>query len=451
MAHDKFCVAMSRATGTHISGKEDNPMQRKQVFRFIIAILASMALALILGSGAWAGDRYKTLHAFKNTPGHQGYYPYAGLIFDAAGNLYGTTVYGGHLRCNHGYGCGTVFQLAPNGDGSWTESVLHSFNGSDGQGPHGALIFDAAGNLYGTTVYGGYLRCNHGYGCGTVFQLTPNGDGSWTKHVLHSFSRHNDDGIWPNASLIFDAAGNLYGTTSRGGTGGFGVRGGGTVFKLTPNGDGSWTESVLHNFTLYSHGVVPNAGLIFDAAGNLYGTAASGGAYGRGTVFRLTPKRDGSWRQRVLHSFNGSDGGGPSGGLTFDAAGNLYGTTAGGGKYTHGTVFELMPNGDGSWTQSVLYSFNGNDGNNPLSSLTFDAAGNLYGTATGGGLYDYGVIFRLRPTPAGGWRCRVLYSFKTPPDAYPYAGLVLDQADNLYGTTSGDGHTTFGSVFEITP
>jgi uncharacterized repeat protein (TIGR03803 family) len=431
---------MGRATGTHISSKEDNQMYGKQVFRIIIAILAIMGLTLVLGSSAWATE-HKTLHKFKLTGGG-GSVPYGGVILDAASNLYGTTRDGG------AYGVGTVFELRPNGDGSWTESVLHSFNGSDGANPVAGLIFDAAGSLYGTTQYGGSVSACGTQGCGTVFELTPNGDGSWTERVLHSFEGR--DGAGPFAGLIFDAAGNLYGTTKYGGAHPWG-----TVFELTPNGDGSWTESVLHSFKAYD-GAYPVAGLTFDTAGNLYGTTLGGGANGKGTVFELTPNGDGSWGESVLHSFSHyhRDGQYPEAGVTFDAAGNLYGTAVQSVAkyYRGGTVFQLTPNGDGSWTESVLHSFNGRDGAGPYGDLTFDAAGNLYGTTnSGGAVCGCGAVFKLTPNGDGSWTERGLHKFKNHPSAYPQAGLVLDQAGNLYGTTVGDGTTTFGSVFEITP
>ncbi len=410
-------------------------MYGKQVFRIIIAILAIMGLTLILGSSAGAAD-YKTLHKFKQT-GVGGSAPYAvGLIFDAAGNLYGTTRYGG------AHDLGTVFQLTPNGDGSWTKHILHSFRHNDGHNPLSGLIFDVAGNLYGTTGYGGSGSACGRDGCGTVFKLTPNGDGSWTESVLHWFN--GGDGAWPSAGLIFDAAGNLYGTIPYGGAFGYG-----TVFELTPNGDGSWTESVLHWFN-GSDGAGPAGGLIFDTAGNLYGPTYYGGAQSDGTVFELTPNGDGSWGESVLHSFKGSDGVEPVAGLTFDAAGNLYGTTYYGGAKGKGTVFELTPNGDGSWGESVLHSFKGSDGAGPYAALTIDAAGNLYSTTYVGG-FGYGTVFELTPNGDGSWTERVLHKFKNHPSGFPLGGLVFDQTGNLYGTTYGDGTTTFGSVFEITP
>jgi uncharacterized repeat protein (TIGR03803 family) len=325
------------------------------------ALMLVIAITLVLAPAAGAASKYKVLHRFH---GANGTNPYAGLILDAAGNLYGTTYYGGAS------GDGTVFKLAPNQDGSWTESVLHSFNRSDGWSPQAGLIFDAAGNLYGTTVVGGASSD------GTVFKLAPNQDGSWTESVLHSFN--GSDGWVPYAGLIFDAAGNLYGTTVEGGDTNVG-----TVFKLAPNQDGSWTESVLHSFH-GSDGAYPYAGLIFDAAGNLYGTTVEGDT-NVGTVFKLAPNQDGSWTESVLHSFNGRNGQYPYAGLIFDAAGNLYGTTYGGGASADGTVFELAPNQDGSWTESMLHSFHGSDGERPRAGLIFDAAGNLYGTTAGGG------------------------------------------------------------------
>src|SRR5271167_2273777 len=373
--------------------------------------------------------------------------PGAGLIFDAAGNLYGTTSGGGT-----GTYFGTVFELTPTAGGGWMEQVLHSFNGGDGYWPFAGLIFDAAGNLYGTTYVGG------AYGEGTVFELTPAAGGGWTERVLYSFcsQRSCTDGETPGAGLIFDAAGNLYGTTSGGGTGTYF----GTVFELTPTAGGGWMEQVLHSFN-GGDGYWPFAGLIFDAAGNLYGTTYVGGAYGEGTVFELTPAAGGGWTERVLYSFcsqrSCTDGETPGAGLIFDAAGNLYGTTSGGGTGTYfGTVFELTPTAGGGWMEQVLHSFNGGDGYWPFAGLIFDAAGNLYGTTYVGGAYGEGTVFELTPAAGGGWTERVLYSFCSQRSCTdgetPGAGLIFDAAGNLYGTTSGGGTGTyFGTVFELTP
>jgi uncharacterized repeat protein (TIGR03803 family) len=350
---------------------------------------------------------------------------------------------------------------------NWNEKVRLNFNGSDGVNPVAGLIFDAAGNLYGTTYGGGT------YGYGTVFELTPNGSGGWTQTVLYSFGANGQyDGANPYAGLIFDAAGNLYGTTYSGGTYSNCVDPltCGTVFELTPTAGGGWTETTLYSFSGRPDGSNPGAGLILDAASNLYGTTLGGGAYGYGTVFELTPTGGGNWSETVLHSFgNGTDGYGPWAGLIFDAAGNLYGTTTGGGANYEGTVFELTPTAGGGWTEQVLYNFNnGNDGWQPYASLIFDAAGNLYGTTTGGGNGNgncgnsgCGTAFELTPTAGGGWTQQVLHNFNNNgPDGWlPYAGVIFDDSGNLYGTTfyggtydSCPGGILYcGMVFELTP
>src|ERR1017187_704147 len=347
------------------------------------------------GGGTW---NEKVLYSFAS--GSTAFYLTSGLIFDGAGNLYGTTL--------GGQG-GSVFELTPTAGGGWTEKVLHSFgNGTDGEDPQAGLIFDAAGNLYGTTIAGGT------YGGGTAFELTPAAGGGWTEQVLLNFD--GTDGQHPYGALIFDAAGNLYGTTSYGGTYDYG-----TVFELTPAAGGGWTETVLHNFNDNgTDGYWPYAGLIFDAVGNLYGTTYGGGVYtsctngsflGCGTVFELTPTAGGGWTEKVLHSFgNGTDGEDPQAGLIFDAAGNLYGTTIAGGTYGGGTAFELTPAAGGGWTEQVLLNFDGTDGQHPYGALIFDAAGNLYGTTSYGGTYDYGTVFELTPAAGGGWTETVLHN-----------------------------------------
>jgi uncharacterized repeat protein (TIGR03803 family) len=336
-------------------------------------------------------------------------------------------------------GCGTVFKLTPNSDGSWTESVLHRFSPTDGQGciPSASLVFDQAGNLYSTTGFGG--TSNEG----TVFRLTPNSDGSWTYSVLHSFT--GVDGAYPQVALIFDAAGNLYSTTGQGGTSGFG-----TVFKLKRNEGGNWTESVLYNFcslTSCADGANPVSNLIVDPTGSLYGATFRGGASGSGTVFRLKQNTHGSWTESVLHSFTGSaDGAFPVGGLIFDVDGNLYGTTGQGGASGVGTVFRLKQNTHGSWTERVLHNF-ADPTTDPLDALIFDAVGNLYGTASGLG----GAAFKLTHNSNGSWGYSVLHHFLGKPAGHPYDSLVLDNAGNLFGTAHDCGENCYGVVFEVTP
>jgi uncharacterized repeat protein (TIGR03803 family) len=416
-------------------------MRGKRLSIRLTAALAIFAATLFVMS-TFAAAQEKVLHSFNND-GTDGAYPQAGLIFDAAGNLYGTT---------HGGGAnsyGTVFEMTPAAGGTWTERVLHSFaGGTDGTNPAAGLIFDAAGNLYGTTTQGGL------YNYGIVFELTPAAGGTWIFNELYNF-RGGTDGANPYAELIFDAAGNLYGTTLNGGSTGTGY---GTVFELTPAAGGTWTEQVLYSFRGGTDGTWPYAGLIFDAAGNLYGTTPNGSTNNGGIAFELTPAAGGTWTEKVLYSFQGgTEGWNPFAGLIFDAAGNLYGTTAaGGGAQNAGTVFELTPAAGGTWTEKVLWSLrNPPDGNAPYSKLIFDGAGNLYGTTVHGGTPGYGMVFELTPAAGGTWTEQVLHSFSGwiggRDGANPLAGLIFDGAGNLYGTTDEGGTSGAGTVFEVTP
>jgi uncharacterized repeat protein (TIGR03803 family) len=322
--------------------------------------------------------------------------PFASLVLDPAGNLYGTTQFGG------AWGYGTVFQISPGVNGTWTETVVRSFDISSRGGgvyPLASLIFDATGHLYGTTQQGGV------YGFGTVFRLTLGTNGKWTEEALHNFNQNGKDGFYPSGGLIFDAAGNVYGITGKGGAYNYG-----TIFRLAPGTNGRWTETVLHSFN-NKNGADPQTGLIFDQAGNLYGTTLYGGASGTncgqgcGTVFQLAPGTNGKWTEKVLHNFNNTakDGNSPWAGLIFDAAGNLYGATAAGGIYGDGTVFQLAPGTNGKWTEKILHSFNqtGQGGYSPYGSLIFDAAGNLYSTTVEGGnsrcSFGCGTVLEITP------------------------------------------------------
>jgi uncharacterized repeat protein (TIGR03803 family) len=372
--------------------------------------------------------------------------PYAGLVLDKAGNLYGTTEVGGANNQ------GTVFEITPNTNGSWTESVIYHFTGSsDGGQPYASLIFDGAGNLYGTTGFGGSTNCN--LGCGTVFKLTP-GSSGWTETVLYTFTG-GSDGRQPSARILRDAAGNLYGTTSLGGNVGSVCSSGcGTVFKLT-NGSSGWNESVLYAFGGGADGASPYAGLAFDATGNLYGTAYAGGTSGNGAIFKLTPGSSG-WTETVLHTFTGAgDGKYPYGDLILDAAGNLYGTAFQGGSAGYGVVFELLPNSKGGWHERVIHSFYNTPAGNPVAGLAMDTAGNIYGTtmlgateaSCGGGC---GTLFKLSPSSSGGWTYKVIHLFGRGTDGYhPTGDLILDSAGNLYGTTQAGGVQGSGLVFQI--
>jgi len=411
-------------------------MNYKRLLAALSATLIIASATLMLVPGTEAASNYKVLYQF--TGGADGFMP-SGVVFDAAGNLYGTTYSGGS------YGWGSVFELTPNADGTWTENVLYSFqnNMEDGRNPNAALILDAAGNLYGTVDC---VACREN-DQGGAFKLTRNQDGSWTESTVATFGMY-----WTGASphgMIFDAAGNLYGTTS------WGVDTAGGVYELMPGSCSSpscWKTSVLVQFN-WSNGGAPLSTLVLDASGNVYGTSSNWGRRGAGNVFKLTRESDGSWKMNAIHSFSGgTDGGTSTASLIFDAAGNLYGTTSAGGQYGYGVVFKLTPGPLGGWKERVLHSFaGGKDGASPTAGLVFDAAGNLYGTTSAGGRYGYGVVFKLTPGRLGGWKERVLRSFEGHPGQDPSSVLVLDAAGNLYGTTQGDGQTTFGTVFEITP
>ena len=336
------------------------------------------------------------------------------LLSDKTGNFYGTTLGGG----NGGYG--TVFKIASDG----TETTLHSFTFEDGDEPIGGLIQDMSGNFYGTTYGGG------GSNSGTVFELAPDG----TETVLHSFTGGSDGGS-PQAALIMDKAGNLYGTTGTGGdTNDCYPVGCGTVFELAPDG----TETVLHAFTGGSDGAYPGGSLIMDKKGNLYGT--SYGSQTDGVVFEVAS--DGNFT--VLHFFQGgSDGANPCANLIKDKAGNFYGTTCGGGASGSGTVFELAPDG----TETVLYAFQGgSDGATPNSGLVRDKLGNLYGTTIWGGAGGNGTVFEVTPSGTE----TLLYSFTGGSDgANPNAALV-NYKGRLYGTAPFAGNNTgSGVVFSV--
>jgi len=406
--------------------------------------------------GKW---QQSTLYSFPFTDGSL---PYTGLIQDSSGNLYGTASYGGS------YDEGAVYEMSPQTGRGWSEQVIYSFDGyinGYSVGPS-ALVSDSSGNFYGTTFSGG------AYQVGTVFELSPS-SGGWVGTTLYTFSGRGDGGE-PVAGVIVDPLGNLYGTTRNGGS-----SGNGSVFQLTLQSDGKWTETVLHSFTGSPlDGEFPGGGLIMDSAGNLYGTTEAGGnsstncPAGCGTVFELSPS-GASWNETVLYAFPGSsnDGSAPAASLVFDTAGNLYGTTAQGGIDAQcisnigtpssrcGVVFELSPSGNGAWTETVLHEFANTtgDGGVPSSGLIFDAGGDLYGVTGGGGTYGNGTIFELRPS-GGGWTYSVPYSFGNSPDGqYPAGNLLLSSSGTFYGTTAAGGNGVnvdsngYGTVFEFTP
>jgi uncharacterized repeat protein (TIGR03803 family) len=420
----------------------------KQQFGYSVSrAVAVFAVVAMLVSGALAANKEKILYSF--TGGNDGGDPHTALIFDSAGNAYGTTVVGGNFNF------GTVFQLTPHSSGKWTETVLYSFlAGGDGKNPYGSVVMDAKGNLYGTTAAGGTGGVCAGDGCGTVFKLTRSGK-NWNESIVYNF-QGGKDGWDPGGGLIFDPKGNLYGTTADGGSAnGCNGQGCGTVFQLSTVKGGQWKEKVIHRFTNGKDGSRGSLGLLLlDKAGNLYGAAELGGAHAAGTVFKMTPGAGGTWTISTLDGFKGMPHPGfPYGSVISDAAGNLYGTTYFGGRNGLGSVFQLT-NSNGKWTESQLYSFKGGtDGSFPTATLVFDATGNLYGTTSAGGdSNDDGVVFKLTPTSSGKWKESVAHHFQNSPDgSSPNYGLVLDKSGNLYGTTPFGGLNNQGAVFELTP
>jgi len=387
------------------------PSPRKlPAFTFRVLTVAAWCVLLSIASAAWAQSTLITLHTFT---GPDGAYSYAPLVRDRAGNLYGTTAAGGTFNV------GTIFKIDTFGN----ETVLYNFKGRrDGGNPRSGLLLDSTGNLFGITASGG---TGSGQG-GVLFKLTPSGQ----QIILHSFS--TSDGAGSASGLLRDSSGNFYGTTEIGGAHNQGV-----VFKLDPHGN----YSILYSFTgRNGDGSEPFAGLVRDQAGNLYGTTFGGGSFGLGTVFKI----DASGNESVLYSFvGGNDGLIPSSTLVLDPAGNLYGTTDGGGTYNRGTVFEIDSNGN----ESILHTFGAtDDGASPFVGLVRDKSGNLYGVTDGGGADRHGSVFKLDSSGNE----TVLYSFTGGLDgARPEAALTLDQSGNLYGTTLDKGAGGVGTVFTL--
>jgi uncharacterized repeat protein (TIGR03803 family) len=397
---------------------------------------------------------FSVIHYFSG--GADGGTPYATPTLDSAGRPYATTLLGGtnNSSCVQG-GCGIVFRMKGSGE-DWVLTSLYSFTGilPNGISPSAPLTFAADGTLYGTTTNGGGPACFEG--CGTVFHLTPPPTPCettlcpWNETVVYAF-QGTTDGYEPSYSgVVFDSAGNLYGTTQQGGANGLG-----TIYKLSLSG-GVWTKTILHSFAGAGDGSLPMSGVILDAAGNLYGTAFEGGdlscgySLGCGTVFELSPSQSG-WTETTLYTFETNQfGADPFGGLVFDASGNLFGS-AQGGVYHGGTVFELQPS-NGSWTISLLKSFEGNGG--PLAALTLDAAGNLYGTTSASGAHYEGSVFKLAKQD-GSWQFTDLHDFHIDDGWVPEGGVAIDAHGNIYGTTTKGGtgscYNGCGVMFEITP
>lgn len=438
-------------------------MSAKKIGRAFYSALVLLAFTFSLAVSARAQTENILFNFSNGTDGGQ---PISSVIFDSAGNLYGTTNEGGIDTDCQGLGntgCGVVYELSLV-SGVWQETVLYSFTGgSDGGVPYAGLVFDSSGNLYGTTQFGGISGGCSGFGCGVIFELSPSGS-SWTEMVLHTFTG-GSDGAYPVAGLIFDAAGNLYGTASAGGNSTSGcvyqrIDGCGVVFELLPGSGGAWTETALHTFTDGSDGAAPVAGLIFDSTGDLYSTTEFGGADNHGVVFEMKKGTAGVWKLNPIHTFTGgTDGGLPKTSLTFDRAGNLYGTTAIDGADSSGVAFKMKRGSSGSWTLTVMHAFTGgHDGNQPLSGVLIDTAGNVYGATVGGGKLSEcfddgcGVVYKLTPHTSG-YVETVLHTFLSngTDGTSPFGNLIFDSAGNLYGTTNSGGSNVAGTVYEVTP
>jgi uncharacterized repeat protein (TIGR03803 family) len=420
-------------------------MRRRRLSLRLSSVLTIFAVSASLSATRAVAQVETVLYSFPESEGSYGG-PTSGLIADQAGNLYGTTYQGG------AYNGGTAFELMHTADG-WREKILHSFgkNNGDGNRPFAGLVFDQAGNLFGTTYYDSV----NGGGC--VFELTREKSGEWIEKILYSFTFNTQGPLpeYPQGGVIVDAEGNIYGTTVHGG-GGVGCEpyGCGTVFELTPN-EGRWSFQTLHTFSNKDDdGYNPEGSLIFDASGNLYGTTYLGGPYGEGTVFQLSPQGSGIWNETILHGFSGGNasiyGQMPVDSVIFDKVGNLYGTTVVGGTSGYGTVFELSPLGGGRWGEKLVRSFDTTDGAYPWGSLALDSAGNLYGTNDSGGL-GYGTAYELTPTAGGTWNETVLLEFNYTNGAWPMSGVLVDKDGNVFGTTTAGGADIGGTVFEITP
>lgn len=408
----------------------------------LLMSLVVFALAGALAGKAWARPKYKVLHAF--TGGDDGGGLFGSLVLDKSGNLYGTTRGGG----KHIYG--TVFELSPSSNGHWKETVLHNFcsvrskNGlcTDGAGGWAGLTSDPAGHLYGATTTGGTSNF------GVTFQLTKH-HRVWKYRVIYEWGY--------KAGWVADKAANLYGFD------GPGEYHDGDVAELSPSSKG-WVLTVLYSFDFSKgDGWGDESSLNFDSKGNLYGTTEwSNGGYG--TAFEVSPPsaldEQGDWQERILYQFPAfQDGEAPYAGLIVDKAGNVYGATESGGKCDGcGTVFELTPGSGGNWQETILQEFSTpSDGQNPMATLVMDGAGNLYGSTAGGGNGQQycnggcGVVFKLTPDAQGKWKYTVLHRFDGSDGAGPQAALILDSKGNLYGTTQYGGSGYAGVVFEITP
>jgi uncharacterized repeat protein (TIGR03803 family) len=438
-------------------------------FAAIMRLLLVLISTIIIVNLAFADAPFTDLFNFSYDAG--GFLPFGGLVTDGT-NLYGTT------SGNAPIDGGTVFELSPSSNGSWTETVLYKFSSVwDGAGPVDSLIRDSKGNLYGTTNEGGNVNSYCGSGCGTVFELSPPTEpgGAWTLTTLYRF-KGGTDGAESSAPLIMDEKGNLYGTTT---DGGMVYTCCGTAFMLSPptTPGGSWTETVLHDFGIGNDGTIPVAGLYRDSQGNLYGTTQGGGGRGPGSVFRLAPPSSGgTWTETILYAFTGGTDGGAPGSALVRYKDSLYGTAASGGDLSAcdtgltqgcGVVYQLTAERNGTWSFAVLHAFTGStDGSSPKAGLVVDPSGNLYGATLYGGdnsnptcrgtyYQGCGVVFELSPKNET-WTENVLHTFEAT-DGYEPIGTLLASHGALWGMTLVGGNLSScspegcGVVFKVGP
>ena len=414
---------------------------------------AFLLLCLLLSAALAGAQTFSVLHTFTGLL--DGISP-NGLNMDRSGNLYGATGSGGVNNA------GIVFKMSYR-NSVWALTPLYDFTGGyngDGQQPVGVMV-GPDGRLYGATQYGGSSACY--LGCGTVFSLAPpptvckSTFCPWKETQLYVFQ--GTDGALPtNADLVFDSFGNIYGTTSQGGTPELCTQYGcGAAYQLSKS-NGSWTGQIIYHFE-QGPGFDPYAGMISDSAGNLYGTTVGGGTYDYGTVYKLT-QQNGAWSQSTMYDFTPSPdfGAWPQAGLTSDNHGNLFAATWNSGPEGGGVAIQLSPVGEG-WNASLVYAFLGAGANpaGPTYSLTSDGAGNLYGATESDGTFNYGTIFELS-YQNGTWVYTLLHDFTGGSDgAYPSSKVILDSQGNLYGSAATGGNTTAncpdgcGVVWEITP
>jgi len=405
---------------------------------FVVTLSTAALLCTSATDMALAGKGVTETALYSFAGGNDGGFPQGGLVANAKGTMFGVTTSDG---ADHS---GVIFEVTKKG----VETPIYTFTGgSDGGDPQAGLMIDSAGNLYGTTYMGGDTEAPNGYG--TVFELSPGKKRTWDFNVLWTFSG-GDDGGWPSGRLTMDANGNVYGTTTEGGTGVVG-----TVFELSPpaNGNSGWTETILYNFTGNNDGGEPMGNVLLGSDGNIYGTTAGYGADNYGVVYKLTPG-NGGWSQSVIHAFEGdTDGGAPRDGLIQDGNGTLYGTTAGFAN-SYGTVFST--NTDGS-DYAVLYNVTGcqycYSGNGPWQTVSMDSSGNLYGTTYADGTNNNGEVFKLTPGQNNQWTATVLYAFQGGAQSnYPYSTVLIGKGNKLYGTSYGSaGEYGFypGNIWEI--